>query len=457
MTTGSTMRVHVESGQLEGTVEDGVAAFLGVPYAAPPVGQARFRPPTPPHRWQGVRPATHFGPSAPQPGSLRARLILGQSAPSGPDCLVLNVWSPQPSQPSGAPVLVWLHGGAFTNGSGDVPALRGARLARDVEAVVVTVNYRLGPLGFAYHPRLTGDHTNLGLLDQRAALDWVVRNIGAFGGDPGRITLAGDSAGAMSAAIQAGLPGADARIARLGLHSGLPRLIGADAAAEAVERLAARLDRPVPSLSEVDDTELINAAAAIAPAYRFGPVAVGELGDGLPAPAAVPTLLSTTADEGTFFLLDERSPRQLAGSEARTLAARLLPADPERRYAAAAASLPRGRADDARWTLAAAVTTALFDEPADRWAADAPGPVWRRRYSRPSTLWDGWLGATHTLDVPVLFGNQHQPELSRLFGADPEIDQVSDRLRRDYRAFLHHGALGWPAWTPETPAPKEVS
>ncbi|MEW2507745.1 carboxylesterase family protein [Amycolatopsis sp. NPDC047767] len=455
--SGSARRVHVESGELEGTAEDGVAAFLGVPYAAPPSGAARFRPPGPARRWRGVRPAVQFGAAAPQPGSLRARLILGRSVPSGADCLVLNVWAPEGARPGALPVLVWLHGGGFTNGSGDVPALRGAVLAKDVDAVVVTVNYRLGPLGFAWHPDLTGDHANLGLLDQRAALEWVGRNISAFGGDPGRVTLAGDSAGAMSAAIQSALPGAGERISALALHSGLPRLAEPDAAADGVERLAAWLGVPVRALAEAGNDALITAAAAIAPAHRFGPVAAGELARGLPAPGALPTLLGTTGDEGTFFLLDERSPRELSDAEARTLAEALLPGDAAARYEAAARALPPERALGSRWAVAAAATVALFDEPADEWAATAPGPVWRTQYCRPATLWDGWLGATHTLDVPVLFGTHRSPEPARLFDGDDGVEQVSARLRRDYRSFLHRGVLDWPQWAPGAPVVRKVS
>lgn len=454
---GMARRARVESGELEGTVGNGVAAFLGVPYAAPPTGAARFRPPEPPSRWRGARPAARFGAAVPQPGSDRARLVLGPSAPSGPDCLLLNVWAPAEAPRVGLPVLVWLHGGAFTNGSGDVPALRGATLARDAEAVVVTVNYRLGPLGFAYHPELTGDSANLGLLDQRAALEWVGRNIAAFGGDPDRVTLAGDSAGAMSAAIQAVLPGADRRMSALALHSGLPRLSSPDAAADVVERLADRLGMPVRALTDVGSDALITAAAAIAPAHRFGPVAARELAGGLPAPGALPTLLGTTADEGTFFLLDGRSPRTFTPADARAAAEALLPGDAGVRYAAAAAALPPDRADDPRWAVAAAATTALFDEPAERWAATVQGPVWRTRYSRPTMLWNGWLGATHTLDVPVLFGTHRRPELARLYDGDEGIDEISTRLRRDYRSFLHRGTADWPQWTEATPAVRKVT
>ncbi|QUQ64001.1 carboxylesterase family protein [Kutzneria sp. CA-103260] len=447
-------RVRVESGELAGKTRNGVTAFLGIPYAAPVIGAARFRPPAPLPRWTGTRAANEFGPSAPQPGGIRAELVLGPSTPSGPDCLVLNVWTPRLDPSAGLPVLVWQHGGGWINGSGSVPALRGDTLAREAEAVVVTVNYRLGPFGFATHPELTGEHANLGLLDQRAALDWVHRNIEGFGGDPGRLTLGGDSAGAMSAAIQSVLPGTR-RPAALALHGGVPSLREPAAVADIVEQLAALIGVPVRGLAELDDEVLIAGAMDLGPLYPFGPVAAGELDGGLPDPAGLPTLLVTTADEGTFYLVDEQSPREFTKVEAERVAAGLLPGDAVRRYGIAAANLLAERACDPRWALAAAVTTALMDEPADAWAAQA-GPVWRFRYVRPATLWDGWLGATHTLDVPVLFGNHRRPELARLFANDPGVDEVSARMRREYKDFLHRSALDRPVWTVVEPYVHEI-
>ncbi|MBL8548515.1 MAG: carboxylesterase family protein [Hyphomonadaceae bacterium] len=201
--------VQVEAGSLRGVrTEDGVVAFKGVPFAAAPVGDLRWRAPQPVAAWDGVREAREFGPicmQAPWPGV--GRLYSGPTEPSE-DCLFLNVWTQAQRADAKLPVMVWIYGGAFAAGSGSAPVYDGANLARR-GVVVVTFNYRLGPLGFLAHPELTAEapyHAsgNYGLLDQLAALRWVKSNIAAFGGDPANVTLFGQSAGAFSVqALQA--------------------------------------------------------------------------------------------------------------------------------------------------------------------------------------------------------------------------------------------------------------
>ena len=203
-TTGTT------SGRLRGATEGGVAVFRGVPYARPPVGPLRFAPPQPPDAWTGVRDATAFGPPAMQ----AANPVTGRAAvaPPSEDCLTLNVWTPAPDA-GRRPVLVWLHGGAFVFGAGSSPATRGATLARRGDAVVVTLNYRLGLFGYLRGVDVCGDALpstgNAGLLDQLAALRWVRDEIAAFGGDPANVTVVGQSAGAAQHRRPAGhAPGA---------------------------------------------------------------------------------------------------------------------------------------------------------------------------------------------------------------------------------------------------------
>ena len=193
-------RRRVDAGTVIGTQEPGgaVLAFRGIPYAAPPVGPLRFRPPQPPEPWTGELAATGFGPSAPQYELVGDSLYTGGHERQSEDCLYLNVWAP--ARPADRlPVLVWLHFGAFQFGSASVPLYDGAQLAA-TGLVVVTLNHRLGRLGFLAHPALSaeassGTSGNYGLADQIAALEWVQRNIAAFGGDPGNVTFAGLSAG----------------------------------------------------------------------------------------------------------------------------------------------------------------------------------------------------------------------------------------------------------------------
>jgi para-nitrobenzyl esterase len=392
--------------------------------------------------------ATEFGFSAPQLGSIRADLVLGPSVPGDEDCLYLNVWTPSLRPRRARPVLVWLHGGAFVNGSGDVPALRGGALAAAADVVVVTVNYRLGALGFAWHPDLDAP-ANLGLLDQRAALTWVSQNIERFGGDPHRVTLGGDSAGAMAAALHAVSPAADGLFDRLTLHSGTPAPTDSSTLAERVGRLAAHLDVAVPDLRAVPVAALLAAAAALGPHGRLGPTASGDWAEDLSALQARarprPTVVNTTADEGSFLLVDPSSPQELTSDQAQALAGTLL-GRPE---------LDPALGGSPRLQLVTAVTQRLFAEPADTWATratSAGSPVWRTTYTRPATLWDGWLGATHTLDVPVLFGTHRASALARLYAADADLDAVSQDLQATWAGFLHAGSptpprgQHWAAW-----------
>ncbi|MTD54947.1 carboxylesterase/lipase family protein [Amycolatopsis pithecellobii] len=217
--------VTVTSGRLEGaTTPDGrVRAFLGVPYAAPPVGDLRWRPPHPVRPWSGTRPAQRFAPSAPQPVVATNSLYSGGEREFSEDCLYLNVWT-GPSGDTGRPVLVWLHFGGFQFGSGANPLYDGAVLARE-GATVVSINYRLGRLGFLAHPALSAESDrgvsgNYGMLDQLAALRWVRDNIEAFGGDPARVTLFGVSAGGHSVHNLRASELADGLFHRAAAHSG---------------------------------------------------------------------------------------------------------------------------------------------------------------------------------------------------------------------------------------------
>ena len=194
--------VQVDSGFLQGTDANGLRIYKGIPYAAPPLGELRWREPQRVRAWNGVRSATAFAPACMQAGVS----MPGETPPAvSEDCLYLNIWEPVKRTEKRMPVLVWIHGGGYTNGSAAMPLYWGDRLAQK-GMIVVTIAYRLGPLGFLAHSELTreSDHHssgNYGLLDQVAALAWVQRNIAAFGGDPDRVTIAGQSSGSISVSI----------------------------------------------------------------------------------------------------------------------------------------------------------------------------------------------------------------------------------------------------------------
>jgi para-nitrobenzyl esterase len=196
--------VKVEGGRIEGRIEDGVRAFKGIPFAAPPVGELRWQAPQPVKPWQGVRQAAAFGNRCMQL-PLFSDMVF-RSPGQSEDCLYLNVWAPANPGAKKLPVLVYIYGGGLATGDGSEPRYEGAAMARQ-GIVALTINYRLGALGFLAHPELTAESRhkasgNYGLMDQAAALRWVRANIAAFGGDPARVTIAGESAGSFSVSAQ---------------------------------------------------------------------------------------------------------------------------------------------------------------------------------------------------------------------------------------------------------------
>src|SRR4051794_37828511 len=208
--------VRTKAGELRGGYENGIAVFRGIPYAAAPVGELRFSPPHPVPTWQGVRDATQDGPIAPQ-GRSRLSHVMGDfERPQSEDCLTLNIWTPAPDTKK-RPVFVWIHGGAFSSGAGSVPWYSGERFAANGDVVFVSINYRLGIIGFLCLPGVSDG--NLGLLDQVSALEYVRNNIAAFGGDPGNVTVVGQSAGAASIAILMTMPKAQGLFRRAILQS----------------------------------------------------------------------------------------------------------------------------------------------------------------------------------------------------------------------------------------------
>src|SRR3954469_2574421 len=207
----STSVIETVNGTLQGKVREGVHVFRGIPYASPPVGPLRFKAPQPATACSGVRDATAFGPVACQLASPLEGMLAQQQQEMSEDCLTLNVWTPGADN-GRRPVMVWIHGGAFVTGSGSTPWYRGDSFARTHDVVLVTINYRLGALGFAHLAEALGDDYagsgNNGILDQVAALGWVRDNIALFGGDPANVTIFGESAGGMSVGTLLGTPAA---------------------------------------------------------------------------------------------------------------------------------------------------------------------------------------------------------------------------------------------------------
>lgn len=466
-------RVAVAEGGLEGRwAAGGVAAFKGVPFAAPPVGDRRWRAPEPPAAWSGLREAASYAPSCPQP-DLLAEMFGGSLGPTSEDCLYLNVWTKNLGGPPTAPVMVWLHGGSLYLGSGSSALYDGTRLAEQ-GAVVVTINYRLGVLGFLAHPALTAESPagvsgNYGLLDQIEALRWVRRNVARFGGDPENVTLFGESAGAFSVGYLLTAPLARGLFHRavlqsgtgVGPHPGLRTPLAARLSAHARgERLAERLGlgarASAAQLRGATPDALTAAAEYGGRESPFPPCVDGWVLPELPEAAfaagrvhPVPILLGSNADEGTLFVSEAPATtpdeyvallRAQYGALGDALAA-LYPAR------SAAAIVP---------AFASIVGDMVFGAPA-RWlarrAAAAGRRVFRYRFVRVADDGPGRdAGAFHASEIPFVFGTLGSaPPLWGRAAGDAELAAAMQRYWLSFARSGDPNAPDLPAWPPVTP------
>lgn len=457
--------VRTQNGSVRGRIVEGIAVFKGIPYAAPPFGAHRFQPPQPAESWDGVRDALEYGATVPKPGYAPPfDALLPEPAVAGEDCLNLNVWTPDAGG-SGLPVMVWIHGGAFRNGSGMIPTYDGANFARD-GVVCVTINYRLGIEGFLY----LGEGTaNLGLLDQLAALKWVQENIAAFGGDPTNVTIFGESAGGMSVTTLLAMPRARGLFRRVIAQSGAghhaisletSRLMGQYIA----ERLgveatpAAFASVPGERLLQAQ-VELANEVAAKPDPQRWREVTVnamphepiidGEILPDLPikllaegAGTGVEVMVGSNTDEQHFFLvptgaIDVLGERALAGLSAK------YGVPLEELLATYRELYPEASAGE----LFTIVTTDWFFRiPAMRLAEARVAheePVYMYEFAWRSPLFNGRLGSCHALELAFVFDNLRQSD--RLTGPNAP-QELASAMHHAWVSFATHGDPGWPRY-----------
>ncbi len=457
-------------GDLEGRWSEGIATFRNVPYAEPPIGQRRFAPPVPFRPWSGLRDAGTHGSIAPQAPS-RLRLAMGDfSRPQSEDCLTLTIWTPA-ADDKHRPVLVWLHGGAYLSGAGSLDWYDGGRLAREGDVVVVGVNYRLGALGYLRRDGIS--EGNLGLLDQEAALVWVRDHIAGFGGDPGRVTVAGQSAGGSSIACLLTLPAARKLFHRAILQSaslGRPPFSVPQA-----EAIAGKLLRQLGIDGDASDVRqrllavpaarLVEAQMAVARGEArfadttppFQPV-LGRFDDAAPFIAEIARdfdgkalLIGATREEmHAFFARDPAMDAPDPGAVAERFAA--LTGD------AGAIELYRRRRPDGtpRDLLGDLVTDSVFAHPTYELAgatAEHGTPVWAYQFDWAPP--DSPFKACHCIELPFVFGTfPAWPDAAMLAGADPAgLETLSAAIRGAWIAFVrdgdptHDGMPRWPGYT----------
>ncbi|MFD9895800.1 carboxylesterase/lipase family protein [Amycolatopsis sp. NPDC059027] len=456
--------VTIETGAVRGCRDGRVAAFLGIPYAAAPLGALRFAAPERPASWEGVRPADRPGPAPIQslagvPGGAVPAALPGTSE----DCLTVNVWTPAAERGDRLPVLVWLHGGGFATGAGSAACYSGRELAHRGDVVVVTVNYRLGALGYLSLPGQRPG-ANFGLLDQVAALEWVRDNVAAFGGDPARVTVAGQSAGACSILALATMPHARSLFGRAVLQSAPFTMDGHDLArAEEATKIfcsCAGVGEDIEALRSLSAEQVLAAQLETArrwdaPSYEdraFVPVVDGTVLTTAPGRAAlagsfdgIDLMIGCTADEGLFF--PEAQSLWATGEPPR------LTGDLAEEYARLAAARP---ADPPARVLGQVITDRFvagsFDLAEHRARTGAPAHVywWRR----PGDDADGRLGAAHCAELPFLFGTFDAWQGSPLIGGTAEEHRyLVERTQTAWLSFVAtgnpdpDGVLGWRPYT----------
>ncbi len=445
------------AGSVRGVDLGEVTAYLGIPYAAPPVGERRWTAPAPVDPWSGVREALAFGPAPPQPERPIGLWSHGPTGVTDEDCLSLNVWTPGGS---GKPVLVWLHGGGWAVGLSGSPVFDGATVAAAADAVVVTINYRLGSLGWLNHSSLGA---NWGLQDMASAFAWVRANAAAFGGDPDAITAWGQSAGAGSVLHLLCSPLGDGLFARAIAQSPplgevtVPRERG-EAWAEALSAQVRDGPFDVESLRDLPARMIVDFHEALLATAEFRGTRGGAMPVEDPAtlPAdprkvpdsriGIPVMIGTTADEATFLF--RAAGRGLEPDEARLQAmVSHLPDVTGSEQAAVEIEQERARgAGDNSAVLCRLTTHHLFLLPVVEWTAArrrAGGEVleYRVQYGSP----EPGLGATHTIDVPLVFGTYGTEIGARVTGGGERAKAASDQMIRAVREFAH----GRAPWDPE--------
>jgi para-nitrobenzyl esterase len=467
MGESSTVVVETTSGKIEGAFRKGLYTFRGIPYAAPPVGKRRWLAPERPAPWNGVRSARELAPTAPQLPMDIQFLEPPKKQAQSEDCLHLNVWTPGVDEAK-RPVMVWIHGGYFTNGAGSWPFYNGRTLSRHGDVVVVTINYRLGALGFLNLNEVTKGKIpatgNEGLLDQVSALEWVRDNICQFGGNPHNVTIFGESAGAMSLGMLLAMPRARGLFRRAILQSGAAHhvnsLEGAEkVAASFLDILDIKWDE-VGKLRALTERQILNAQVEVMARARdlklaadglpLRPVVDGNVIPELPIQAiaggsadGVPVLIGTNLDEWKFFAILDSGLTSLDEAGLLLRCQQLIPAGDVNglikayRQARGQRNLPVTPAE----LFIAIQSDRIFRMPAVRLAEAhyrRQQPTYMYLFDWVSPLMNGILGSCHALEVGFVFGLLDD----NFTGSGEEAQALSRKIQDAWISFARYGDPG---------------
>ena len=478
--------VETEAGNVQGLEENGIDAFLGIRYAAPPIGDLRFMPPEPAETWTGIADTTGYGAPCMQlysaSGPNESELTRGiqgifptstEAKIDNEDCLFLNVWTPEAGDGGKRPVMVWFHGGGYSYGSGGWPAYNGRNLAEKGDAVVVTVNHRLNAFGYLNLAEKFGEDFaasgNVGNLDLVRSLEWVRDNIAAFGGDPDNVTIMGESGGGSKVSHLMAMPSANGLFHKAviqsgpGVYSGKPE----EAADYAGKILAAAGVETLEDLKAVRADQIVDAVRDVTPSSsamgrgpQFGPIADGKIIPRDPflprAPeqsSDIPVLIGYNKTEMTLFVaaqpwfgrIDEAGLKAMAGMLGDDAAAAV-----DAYRAMYPDYSPTDIASMAMGTRFVRGTYLLADQQAR--TADAPVYVYRLTWETP--VGGGILRSPHTLDIPLMFDNA--AESAALVGTGEDAATMADMMSDAWISFARTGVPSsdllpeWQAYTPSS-------
>jgi para-nitrobenzyl esterase len=475
--------VETKSGKIRGIADNGINVFKGIPYAESPEGEGRFLAPSKLQPWTGIRDAFEFGNRAMQDDNAfglnpaLVKLFAGRTLPPmSENCLVLNVWTPAVNDGRKRPVMFWCHGGAFISGSGDSPWYDGTNLCRKGDVVVVTINHRLGALGYLYLGEFGEEFAasgNAGMLDIVAALQWVRDNIAAFGGDAGNVTIFGESGGGAKVSVLMAMPAAHGLFHKAIIQSGpAVEMASRDDAAETARQLLSELELSADKVSElrrIPAPRIAQAQAAVLKKVSmmsfsnrrrvgFNPVIDGEHLPGGPfAPTApaisanVPLMIGTNKDEMTLFFgfapwldgLDEAAMRKRVQMFVGDQPDRIIE------------HYRRARPNDSMRDLVLAIATdhamripslVLADRKVEQHAA----PVFVYMFTWETPVLDGRLKSPHALEIPFVFDTVRT---SGLTGDSPTRFALADKMSRAWLAYArtgnpnHEGIPNWPPYS----------